>query len=195
MAKTLISIAIGSGHMADDETIETLIEEQGDETIRMGTDWQDNPLGDPLSLDEFERFSNAVDHHIAPPTLENDQIFQDMWSDVEYHWQEYPGDVKAYFGGELSPPGYIDTVYVAYDDLGGSVKESFEKYMVIHFKGLMNTDPEKNAGICPICDDRITLNNEMFRYVEDDQQLRANPDEFDFREYDGYGSVCRMWWD
>lgn len=161
----------------------------GDEDFRIRSEYarkSGRDYDDPKTLDEAKEFSREMSdllRDVAPPDIGSDR---ELWEIAEQVYDECPG-VEVLFGGGAQ---YIDTVYVQYNDVPD--EDDFEEYMVLHFKYWLEEDPDDNAGICPTCDDRVTMARGNYR---DDDKLLAEPDEFDFREYPDYGKVCRMWWD
>lgn len=182
--------------------IETLVEEIGGNDPRMGTNYRDEDVyADPLTVGQAAVFRRSIDM-VAPPTFSDDDAFFELWERVRDIW-----GASTYFGGQVSEHGYIDSVYVVYDGIDGTCETSvgsvsFEEWATIRFKSNMSFEPAENAGLCAVCDDRIEI-GDFSRYGEDalyrqnagDDALWAAPDEFDFREYDGYGETLRMWWD
>lgn len=174
------------------DELEQLVDEIGGDNPRMGTDYKgDDVYADPMTLDQAKRLSDAAEGEVASTDFSDDDEFFDAVERIQEDWS----DVTLLFAGQITEWGYIDAVYVCYEDVIAEWEDDddyFREYITLHFKHWMRGGPEENEGICPVCDDRIEFSNERFR---DDDNLWASPDEFDFREYDGYGHTVRMWWD
>lgn len=145
--------------------------------------------GDPMTIDQWERVMESDDIHSSEPNgwRGRDAAMHDDLRKIEDAWP----NVEVRIGGELDERhSYAETVWVHYDDVRWW--SDFEQWMVLRFRSTMR-DPMKN--VCPMCDDRVYLTNECFRYPNDDPTLLATTDEFGFRENDEWGKYVRMWWD
>lgn len=176
--------------------INSIVAELGGTDSRLGTNYKGKDVyADAMSLSQAKRLSAAAEGEVSPVSFDSDADFFEIIERITDDWTE----CELLFGGSVETWGYIDTVWVVYDDymLDHQRHEyhPFKEYAVLHFKHWMSKNSDDNAGICPFCDDRITLSNETFRYTESDDNLWAAPDEFGFREYDEFDNTLRMWWD
>jgi hypothetical protein len=144
-----------------------------------------------MSLDQAKRLRDAAELGVSSTRFDSDSEFFGIWYCVLDDWPE----VTVRFAGEISEHGYLDAVFLVYDELDDEDVQDFREYCVLHFKRWMDENPEDNEGICPVCDERITISHEMFRDTDRDPSLWAAPDEFDFREYPHFGKCVRLWWD
>lgn len=151
-----------------------------------------------MTLDQAKRFSDAAEGKVASTRFDSDDEFFETWERVLEDWPE----VEVRFAGMIGEYGYLDAVYLVYDELYGgltprSKKRAFEEYCVVHFKNWMPLDPAENKGVCPVCDDRVDaqVRDEDAACRDFDDDLWAAPDEFNFREYPQLGECLRMWWD
>lgn len=180
--------------------LEDLIKEVGATDFRPKSEdrresLKDNDRYDPdadtsLSLGQVKRFSELSEGQIVSTHFRSDEEFFEVLERVLEDWPE----VEFRFGGMLDLYGYIDGIYIIYENIDDSDISEFEEYCVIHFKDWIDKDPSNNKGISQ-SDDRISISHEDYR---DDDNLWASPTEFNFyddNEYPQFGDCLRLWWD
>lgn len=180
-----------------------LIEEVGAERVRPLTEsrreeykeasWKDyNADADTaLTLSQAREFAEATENSITPVNFDGE--FFDTWGRVLNDWSE----VELRFAGDIGEYGYLDSVFFCFDQVDD--EDEFREYCVLHFKGALDARSEENEGICPFCDERVSVSvsgESLGRPLSrDDEKLWARPHEFDFREYPELGNCVRLWWD
>lgn len=155
------------------------------------TEWRSDPdYGSPLSLDELRKFAELDGVHIPPNEINPTNELIEIAEQISSEWE----DIEPLFGGMVDEHGYIDSMYLPFGHLQTADKLGFERYAVLHFKRLMDSDPSENAGLEPD-DSRFTLEDRVSRHPEDDDELWLTPDAFTVEEYPEYGKTIRLWWD
>lgn len=147
-----------------------------------------------MTLEQAKRFSNAVERDVSSTMFDSDAEMFEICERVINDWPR----VEVYFSGQVDEYGYIDGIYFSYECV--SNEKTFREYCVIHFKERMSVDAADNEGICPFCNDDITLSGIEVDSVfhprsQNDDNLWVAPDEFNFREYPDYGKCLRIWFD
>lgn len=172
---------------------------------RYETNVRSNPtVSRPLTLEEARMFSEAIledrNFGVAPSEFSSDEEFFETFERL-CGWGMDVYDIEVLFGGELGEYGYIDTVYVVYDDvvgrgMTGQADRQFEKSILEKFGQQLSVYSENNSGLCPFCSSSIELGSIRDEVViRDESDLIARPHEVDFREYPGHGKTARMWFE
>lgn len=149
--------------------------------------------GRPLTFDEAQVFDSHLrenrSYGAAPSQFDSSNDFFRVWERVT---EEYP-DVDIFFGGDISEHGYIDSVYLVYDSL--NEKEQFKQFCVVNFKERLSVYAEDNEGVCPFCNEQVTVNHISDETIDRSDDLLCNAHEFSARNYPGYGNAIRLWFD
>jgi hypothetical protein len=174
-----------------------LTEEKRKDRIESDIFDYDEDADTAMSLEQAMRFSDAAKRDVFGTSFESDEEAFSTIAKVGSAWES----VEFRFSGQIDEYGYLDTVYLCYDSMDDEQADAFEEYCVVHFKNKVSHDPERDKGICPFCDDRITVDVEkygidgLYRNNAEDPNLWAAPTEFSFTEYPQFGRAVRLWWD
>ena len=183
--------------------LDDLIEEVGAEQVRPLTQDRvdslkesnfreyDEDADTTMTFEQARKLATYAEGDVSPVVYNGPDEFFELWEQVVEDWPK----VEVKFTGKIAAHSYIDAVYLAYDDIDEEKVDEFKEYCVLRFKCSMDRDTEENAGICPYCDERITLSSELFRTTDSDSYLLAEPSEFDFFTYPELGDCVRLWWD
>lgn len=169
------------------------------------TDFMSEPTKSrPLTIEEAKDFSRDVSSDrgfgVAPSQFSSDEEFFELLEDVS-EWGMDAYNIQVLFGGELDEHGYIDTVYLVYDNvvgrgMRGQAGRMFEQSVLRKFAQSLSVYSENNNGLCPFCNANIEVESVRDEEVlRDKENLVARPTELDFREYPGYGQTARLWFD
>lgn len=191
---------MGTPRMSDEadvdmDRIEELSEELGvgsDDNFGIPTQYamkQGREMGDPATLIQARQMEESVPHQLGSSRFSTDTELFDIAERVESAWPE--ADVR--FGGVIGWGGYIDTMYLLYDNVSDIAE--FEEYVVLRFKSEMRGGKDENKGISPVADDRVTFSHQRYRKTSSDEYLLVSTDDVLFEEKEDYGKLVRVWWD
>lgn len=150
--------------------------------------------GSPMSVSQLEKVIQDSNIHYADPKgFRNNDNFENLAEGLRAIQEEFK-NIEIKLGGNLEEGHtWIDKVWIHY---GQSLPEhrhsEFKEFAILRFKKTLR---DKIEGVCPDCDERVVVNEEGFRNLQDDPSLWATTSEFEFRDDEEFGKYLRMWWD
>lgn len=162
----------------------------GDSTETGEFSRDDYDKGGPIDFYQAKKFYERGEqddiYFIEPHSFRSrDTTLIEELEPVREEWDR----VQIYFAGGLyETEQYLFTAYIVYEDV--EHPQEFKEWLELRFCSTVG-DGEMITEDHP----KVTTSNLDFRYVEDDPLLKAEVDEFQWRDGPPWGKFCRIWWD